>query len=116
MAPKAKEHAAARPSKVDRTWHLATDPFEIGVTELEYALMRTFEAFGRWQAECLASVADVQATGPENWLQPAENRISWWLRSSSSRSTPPAQSGSPSARYETLSAFVGSSARGATVC
>jgi len=53
-------------SNVDRTWHLATDPFEIGVTELEYALMRTFEAFGRWQAECLANVADLQATGPEN--------------------------------------------------
>jgi predicted MarR family transcription regulator len=66
MAPQAKEHAAARPSKVDRTWHLATDQFEIGVTELEYALMRTYEAFGRWQAECLASAADIQATGPEN--------------------------------------------------
>ena len=28
------------------------------------ALMRTFEGFGRWQSECLASVCDLAATGP----------------------------------------------------
>ena len=30
--------------------------------------MRTFEGFGRWQSECLASVSDLAATGPENAL------------------------------------------------
>jgi predicted MarR family transcription regulator len=28
--------------------------------------MRAFEGFGRWQSECLASVSDIAATGPEN--------------------------------------------------
>lgn len=30
--------------------------------------MRTFEGFGRWQSECLASVSTLAATGPENAL------------------------------------------------
>jgi predicted MarR family transcription regulator len=30
--------------------------------------MRSFEAFGRWQAECLANVIDFDASGPENAL------------------------------------------------
>jgi predicted MarR family transcription regulator len=55
-------------SSLDRTWHLARTPLEIDVTEVEYALMRSFEAFGRWQAECLASVSDFSASGPENAL------------------------------------------------
>lgn len=53
---------------LDRTWHLARTPLEIDVAELEYALMRSFEAFGRWQAECLASVVDLATSGPENAL------------------------------------------------
>lgn len=51
---------------VDRSWHLASNALEVDVTELEYALMRAFEAFGRWQGECLASVIDLVASGPEN--------------------------------------------------
>ena len=53
---------------LDKSWHLARTPLETGVAELEYALMRSFEAFGRWQAECLATVSDFSATGPENAL------------------------------------------------
>ncbi|PIE10606.1 MAG: hypothetical protein CSA72_07555 [Rhodobacterales bacterium] len=30
--------------------------------------MRCFEAFGRWQGECLASVSDFAGSGPENAL------------------------------------------------
>ncbi|TDE39145.1 hypothetical protein E1B25_08545 [Antarcticimicrobium sediminis] len=30
--------------------------------------MRAFEGFGRWQSECLASVCDLAASGPENAL------------------------------------------------
>jgi predicted MarR family transcription regulator len=66
VATRKYEQPDGRTAEIDRTWHLATDPFEISATDLEYALMRTFEAFGRWQAECLASVADIQASGPEN--------------------------------------------------
>jgi predicted MarR family transcription regulator len=52
--------------RMDYRWHLAQSPVEVQTTELEFALMRAFEGFGRWQSECLASVADVAATGPEN--------------------------------------------------
>jgi predicted MarR family transcription regulator len=51
---------------LDRSWHLARTPLEVDVTEAEYALMRAFEAFGRWQTECLGSVIDFAASGPEN--------------------------------------------------
>lgn len=57
-----------RTGKLDRRWHLARTNLEIEVTELEYALMRSFEAFGRWQTECLANVIDFAASGPENAL------------------------------------------------
>jgi len=53
---------------VDRRWHLARTPLEVDVAELEYALMRSFEAFGRWQTECLANVSELVASGPENAL------------------------------------------------
>ena len=53
---------------LDYLWHLAKTGPEVDATELEFALMRTFEGFGRWQSECLASVVDVAATGPENAL------------------------------------------------
>jgi predicted MarR family transcription regulator len=52
----------------DQRWHLAEKPGEVEFTELEFALMRTYEGFARWQSECLASVADVAASGPENAL------------------------------------------------
>ena len=51
---------------LDRRWHLAKSATEVDTTELEFALMRAFEGFGRWQTECLASVCDLAATGPEN--------------------------------------------------
>ncbi len=51
---------------LDYRWHLSESPVEVSTTELEFALMRCFEGFGRWQSECLASVCDLAATGPEN--------------------------------------------------
>ena len=61
--------SADQPKKMlDRSWHLARTPQEMDVAEIEYALIRCFEAFGHWQAECLASVADFAASGPENAL------------------------------------------------
>lgn len=56
------------PKSLDRSWHLARTPEEMDVADLEYALIRCFEAFGHWQAECLASVAEFSASGPENAL------------------------------------------------
>ena len=53
---------------LDLRWHLAESAVEVDKTELEFALMRTFEGFGRWQSECLASVCDLAATGQENGL------------------------------------------------
>ncbi|MFN3938691.1 MAG: winged helix DNA-binding protein [Gemmobacter sp.] len=51
---------------IDFRWHLAQSAVEVATTEAEFALMRTAEGFERWQSECLAAVADVAATGPEN--------------------------------------------------
>ena len=56
------------PQNLDYHWHLSADETEVACTELEFSLMRCFEAFGRWQTECLASVDDFAATGPENAL------------------------------------------------
>lgn len=53
---------------IDRSWHLARNEVEVDVAEIEYALMRAYEAFGRWQTECLACVVDFSASGPENAL------------------------------------------------
>lgn len=53
---------------LDYHWHLAQTGAEVAVTELEFALMRAFEGFGRWQSECLAGVCKLAASGPENAL------------------------------------------------
>lgn len=58
----------AEKDRLDYQWHLSGNDLEITCTELEFALMRCFEAFGRWQGECLASVSDFSGTGPENAL------------------------------------------------
>lgn len=54
------------PEALDRRWHLAETAIEVDATELEFSLMRTFESFGRWQAECLRGAIDLPASGPEN--------------------------------------------------
>lgn len=66
-SPPAKRGAKPN-APLDRGWHLARTPLEMDVAEIEYALMRCYEAFGRWQAECLASVIEFSASGPENAL------------------------------------------------
>ena len=62
MAPKIDKH------DLNYRWHLSESDSEVVCTELEFSLMRCFEAFGRWQTECLASVTDLGASGPENAL------------------------------------------------
>lgn len=39
---------------LDKHWHLATDEHEVGVTEMEFAIIRVSAAFERWQSDCLA--------------------------------------------------------------
>lgn len=63
-----KDQIDAGEGTLDYRWHLAKSAGEIEATELEFALMRAFEGFGRWQSECLANVCDLAATGPENAL------------------------------------------------
>ncbi len=60
------DHSDPDAEPFDYRWHLADDDVEVASTELEFALMRAFEGFGRWQSECLASVCDLVASGPEN--------------------------------------------------
>ncbi len=55
-------------ANLDRSWHLATTPLEVRLTELEYALMRAGELFARWQVECLAMSGEAEASGFENAL------------------------------------------------
>lgn len=43
-----------RSISLDRHWHLATDDYEIGITELEFSIIRVSSAFERWQSDCLA--------------------------------------------------------------
>ncbi len=58
--------ADSRQASDDFRWHLATSDAEAETANMEFALMRAFEGFGRWQSECLAAVCDLAATGPEN--------------------------------------------------
>ena len=63
-----RKPARLRTKAFDRRWHLSRTAAEVGLTELEFAIMRTNEAFGRWQTECLANVSDFSANGPEDAL------------------------------------------------
>lgn len=49
-------------------WHLSETDLEVSCTELEFSIMRCFEAFGRWQEECIASVGDFIGTRSESAL------------------------------------------------
>jgi len=49
-------------------WHLATDDFGVELTDLEYAVMRLYQSFSRWQSECMASVTGISLSGQENAL------------------------------------------------
>lgn len=46
--------STARARGLDKHWHLAGSAFEVGLTELEFAIFRVSAAFERWQSDCLA--------------------------------------------------------------
>ena len=51
---------------LDKHWHLATDDYEVGLTELEFSIMRVSEAFYRWQSDCLACCIPGTFSGSDN--------------------------------------------------
>ena len=68
MATDSPHLRASRDGQSPHYWHLAQDSTGVAMTDLEYAILRVFEAFGRWQSECLAAVSGASITGPENVL------------------------------------------------
>ena len=58
----------SREASAPHYWHLAEDSIGVAMTDLEYAILRVFEAFGRWQSECLTAVSGARITSPENVL------------------------------------------------
>ncbi len=54
------------PPLFDRQWHLAKNEEELALTDLEFALFRSYEAFGRWQSECLATVTGEKMSSTDN--------------------------------------------------
>jgi predicted MarR family transcription regulator len=68
MTPNTSRSTVSREALTPHYWHLAEDSIGVAVTDLEYAILRVFEAFGRWQSECLTAVSGARITGPENVL------------------------------------------------
>src|SRR5215469_10427121 len=53
---------------LDKHWHLATDDFEVGLTELEFSIFRVSAAFERWQADCLGCCHGQSFSGTDTAL------------------------------------------------
>jgi len=53
---------------LDKHWHLATDDFEVGLTELEFSVFRISAAFERWQADCLGCCHGQSFSGTDTAL------------------------------------------------
>ena len=68
MASNKSRQPLSRQASAPHYWHLAEDSIGVAMTDLEYAILRVFEAFGRWQSECLTAVSGAKMTGPENVL------------------------------------------------
>ena len=68
MASNKSRQPTSREAPAPHYWHLAEDSVGVAMTDLEYAILRVFEAFGRWQSECLTAVSGARIAGPENVL------------------------------------------------
>ena len=53
---------------LDLRWHLATDDLEVGLTEMEFSLLRVSSAFERWQADCLGCCHGAPFSGTDTAL------------------------------------------------
>lgn len=68
MTKKTSESKKTEPLAKQHEWHLATDEFGVELTDLEYAVMRVYQSFLRWQSECMAGVTGIALSGQENTL------------------------------------------------
>jgi len=50
---------------LDKHWHLARDDYEIGLTELEFSILRLAAAFDRWRSDCMACCFDASLSGAD---------------------------------------------------
>lgn len=53
---------------LDRRWHLAETDLEVGVTELEFSILRVSAAFERWQGDCLGCCYGQSFSGTDTAL------------------------------------------------
>ena len=53
---------------LDRHWHLAATELEVGVTELEFSVLRVSAAFERWQGDCLGCCHGQSFSGTDTAL------------------------------------------------
>lgn len=68
MTRKSSAQKQVEPDSARHRWHLATDEFGVEFTDLEYALLRVYQSFLRWQSECLAGVTGLNLSGQESAL------------------------------------------------
>ena len=59
------KNTSLQQSGLTNTWHLASTPLENAATELEWALMRWWEAFERYQREALSRLRQSNLNTPE---------------------------------------------------
>jgi len=50
---------------LDKHWHLARDEYEIGLTELEFSILRVASAFERWRCDGMACCFDSTLSGAD---------------------------------------------------
>lgn len=50
---------------LDKHWHLAKDDYEVGLTEVEFAIMRAAAAFDRWRSDCMACCFEPALSGAD---------------------------------------------------
>lgn len=50
---------------LDKKWHLARDDYEVGLTELEFSILRVSAAFERWRSDCMACCLDASLSGAD---------------------------------------------------
>jgi predicted MarR family transcription regulator len=67
MTEKSRRTPKQNPAAEHR-WHLAMDDFGVELTDLEYAVMRVYQSFERWQSECMAAATGSALSGQENAL------------------------------------------------
>ncbi len=50
---------------LDKHWHLAENDYEVGLTELEFSLLRASAAFDRWRSDCMACCSGQSFSGAD---------------------------------------------------